>query len=376
MTPSSFPSVLIVADIQSPNFEKKNMQEWEDLESVLEIRSKLEELGEKVEILESPSKLLQKLSEFSDLAFEARPVLFHLVEGFLSRNREALLPSLAEFAGFPHTGSDAYAQTLSLDKHLSKLTASSLGIPTASWGILEINSVEDPTKFPNSQSPHPNSSSLIGFRGSGLPSGSEFPIFLKPRFEGSSLGIGEENQIIDISSLQEFLDSKLRTHSSWIWETYLPGEEWTVAVIGSTKLGYRVSSVARIDLEGSPEEVYGEITKTKLSMPEKLHFDLDENRSRWIQEASLALCRSVGTSGAVRLDWKADRNGVPNFLEWNLTPGLSSYYSSYPICYSMDFGSYSQLLAELLMIAREDFTTERFSYSRQKTEKETGPYSR
>ncbi|TGJ99603.1 D-alanine--D-alanine ligase [Leptospira semungkisensis] len=373
---SSYPNVIIVADIQDPQFEKKNVQEWEDLESVLEIRSRLEELGEKVEIIESPSTLLQRLSEFSNLSFQERPVLFHLVEGFQSRNREALLPGVAEFSGFPHTGSDAYAQTLSLDKHLSKLTASSLGVPTGSWGILDANLVEDTTKIADFQSTSGKFLATRGFQGSRLPLESEFPVFIKPRFEGSSLGIGEENLILGPSSLQDFLESKFQTHSSWIWESYLPGEEWTLAVIGSAKLGYKVSSVARIDLQDSTEDIYGEITKTKLSMPEKLHFDLDKERSLHMQEASLELCKFVGTSGAVRLDWKSDKKGNPNFLEWNLTPGLSSYYSSYPICYSHDFGSYSKLLSELLMIAREDFTTERFSYSKQKIEKETGRYSR
>ncbi len=364
----SFPSVLIIADIPNSDLEQKYIQEWEDLESVLKIQSALEGLGERVEIVESPSILLQKLSEYSEYPFNERPVLFHLVEGFLSRNREALLPAIAEYFGFPHTGSDAYAQNLSLDKHNSKLLAQSLGVPTASWGIWEVDSVVVPTKNGNSETESNLSQTTGLFLGERLPSESEFQVFCKPRFEGSSLGVGEENLLSDQSSLLQFLSSKVNEHSSWIWETYLPGEEWTVAVIGSPKSGYKISSVARIGLEHSEETVYGEITKTKASMPETVHFDLEERRSDLIQKYSLELCRSVGISGAARLDWKGDTKGEPHFLEWNLTPGLSPYYSTYPICFSKNLGTYGDLLSELIRIARLEFQTERFLYSKLKKE--------
>lgn len=379
---SHSPSVLIVADIQSSDMNPKDAQEWEDINSVQEIKRTLEELGEKVEIIEFPSKLLQKLSDYSSLEPGDRPVLFHLVEGFRSRNREALLPGLAEYFGFPHTGSDLYAQSLSLDKHLSKLFCGSAGVPTSPWMIWEKEFVEDTTSRSNRPR---NMDSLADqkevrnlprnsdstFRGARLPKESEFPVFFKPRFEGSSLGVGEENRINDKAALDQFLQTKFQEYSSWICESYLPGEEWTLAVIGSPTFGYKASQVARIGLENSSESLYGEITKTKLSMPEKLFFDLDKERSEYIQKNSLELCKLLKTSGAVRLDWKADSEGKPIFLEWNLTPGLSSYYSSFPICYSKSFGTYSDLMKELLEIARKEFLTERFLYSKLKIEKQT-----
>ncbi|MEI7014159.1 D-alanine--D-alanine ligase [Leptospira licerasiae] len=379
---SDSPSVLIVADIQNQDLAPKDTQEWEDRSSVERIKLCLEELGERAEIIEFPSKLLQKLSHYSSLEPGDRPVLFHLVEGFRSRNREALLPAIAEYSGFPHTGSDSYAQNLSLDKHLSKLFCVSAGVPTSPWSIMEKDSVEVTTlvedldvarnlnsTFNNAKDSVRNSDSV--FRGNRIPLESEFPVFFKPRFEGSSLGVGEENLILDRAALDQFIETKSQKYFSWICESYLPGEEWTLAVIGSPGYGYRVSQVARISLENSTEKLYGEITKTKLSMPEKLHFDLDIERSEYIQKSSLELCKLLKTSGAVRLDWKADEQGKPMFLEWNLTPGLSSYYSSFPICYSQSFGSYSDLMKELLEIAREEFLTERFLYSRLKKEKQT-----
>lgn len=361
---SKTPTVLVVADIHSPEIDSKLVQEWEGWGSVRKIQETLEENGERTEIVDSAPALLQRIAEYVNLPFADRPVLFHLVEGFHSRNRESWLPGVAEYFGFPHTGSDAYAQNLSLDKHLSKLWAISRGVPSADWGIWN-HSVEVPTN-PASALAFGTSipSSLPGFLGDRLPEEKDFPVFFKPRYEGSSLGIGEENLVSDSSSLLGFMKTKAPSHKSWIWEKYLSGEEWTLAVIGSAQAGYRASSVARIGLEEADEKVYGERTKTKATMPEKLHFDLDSSREEKIGKLSLELCQSLGTSGAVRLDWKADEKGIPFFLEWNLTPGLSSYYSSYPICYSRNLGDYSELLSRLVGIAREEFQTERFSYSK------------
>ncbi|EQA37561.1 D-alanine--D-alanine ligase C-terminal domain protein [Leptospira inadai serovar Lyme str. 10] len=344
------PSVLLVADVQETDLPPNLTQEWESLESIDYLKSCLEESGERVESVGSPSDLLERLSFFSTLPFSERPVLFHLVEGFLSRNREAWLPALAEYFGFPHTGSDAYAHTLSLDKHASKLFSRSLGIPTANWGCVEGINFEESGDFIE-----------------GLPDGSEFPVFLKPRYEGSSLGIAQSNMVTNHDSLKQFLREKGNFHSSWIWESYLQGEEWTVAVIGSPKEGYRVSQVARICLQNSDETVYGQRTKTKSSMPERLIFDLDVERSTLIRSFSLLLCKKVRTMGAVRLDWKSTADGYPRFLEWNTTPGLSPFYSSFPICYTREFGNYSSLLSDLLRMARSEFQEERFAYAKIKS---------
>ncbi|TGK13046.1 D-alanine--D-alanine ligase [Leptospira fletcheri] len=340
------PSVLLVADVAASSLDRKLVQEWESLESVEFIRETLETLGETVKVVFSPADLLVLLAENSSTTFDERPVLFHLVEGYLSRNREAWLPALAEYFGFPHTGSDAHSQILSLDKHTSKLMASSLGIPTADWGICEAG------------------------QESALPPPEKYPIFIKPRYEGSSLGIGEENRLKKESDLNAFLETEERKGISWIWEVFLPGTEWTLAVIGSPSGGYRASEVGRISLQDADENVYGEKTKTKSHMPEKIRFDSDPTISGKIREYSLRLCESIGTSGAVRLDWKADKEGSPNFLEWNSTPGLSPFYSSFPICYSRSFGGYSSLLAKLLEIARIEFQEARFLYAKNQSRRE------
>lgn len=58
------PSVLLVADVQETDLPPNLTQEWESLESIDYLKSCLEESGERVESVGSPSDLLERLSFF------------------------------------------------------------------------------------------------------------------------------------------------------------------------------------------------------------------------------------------------------------------------------------------------------------------------
>ncbi|WP_243397976.1 D-alanine--D-alanine ligase [Leptospira kmetyi] len=342
----SIPTVLVYADLHEfeGEFPEIYKQEWESAKSVNAILKLLNELGEDTETVFTPEELSKNIMRYSDLEFRVRPVLFHLMEGFRSRNREALIPAVAEMFGFPHTGSDAYAQNVSLDKNLTRLFADSIGVPTA----------------PGFRIP-----SSLDFA---VPQGFSFPGFLKPAGEGSSLGIGEESVVADEKDLRSKLSVKPPEFFPYLLEEYLTGFEYTISVMGSEVVGYRASSAGRLVLQDDlkVEDVYGEKTKSKSVMPETLVFDCEDDLQTFLQEQSLLLCKSLGTSGPARLDWKTDSLGNPFFLEINLTPGLSPFYSTFPICYRQSLGDEKTLFQEILKIARSDFETDRFAYSKKK----------
>ncbi|EMO64937.1 D-alanine--D-alanine ligase C-terminal domain protein [Leptospira borgpetersenii serovar Pomona str. 200901868] len=340
------PSVLVYADLHEfeGEFPEIYKQEWESSKSVDVILELLSEVGERVEFMATPNELLEKLNHYSDLDFTKRPVLFHLMEGFRSRNRESLIPAAAELFGFPHTGSDVYSQNVSLDKNLTKIFAQSMGIPIVPGFLIRFE-----TDFT-------------------VPKEFSFPGFLKPSGEGSSLGIGEESIIHDEKDLRFKLSSRTAEFFPYLLEEYLTGIEYTISVIGSSVVGYRVSSAGRLVLRDDlkVEEVYGEKTKSKSVMPETLVFDCPSGLELFLQEQSRLFCSSLGTSGPARLDWKLDSLGNPYFLEINLTPGLSPFYSTFPICYRRSLGNEKNLLQEILKIARLDFETDRFLYAKKK----------
>ncbi|PJZ54701.1 D-alanine--D-alanine ligase family protein [Leptospira adleri] len=344
------PTVLVYADLHefSGEFPDSYKQEWESAASVEKITELLNELGERVELVATPQSLLEKLNLYSSLRFKNRPVIFHLMEGFRSRNRESLIPAAAELFGFPHTGSDAFAQNVSLDKNLTKIFADSLGIPAAKGFSI---SYEDRMNFVS-------------------PKEFAFPCFLKPSGEGSSLGIGEGSILWNEMDLRSRLQTLPEEYFPYLAEEYLKGSEYTISVMGSSAFGYRASRPGRLILQDDlkVEEVYGEKTKSKHVMPETLVFDCPAERESFLQEQSLLLCKSLGTSGPVRLDWKCDEAGDPFLLEINLTPGLSPFYSTFPICYRQSLGEEKTLFSEILEIARLEGESPRFLYSKLKTD--------
>ncbi|TGK39363.1 D-alanine--D-alanine ligase [Leptospira gomenensis] len=340
------PSVIVYADLHEfeGDFPESYKQEWESGRSADSILKTLDDIGERAVLSETPEDLLEKLNLYSGLPEVSKPVLFHLMEGFRSRNREALLPAVAEMFGFPHTGSDAYAQNVSLDKNLTRMIAASVGIPVADASLIRNRS-----DFP-------------------FPEDREFPRFLKPNGEGSSLGIGEGSIVRSRLEFDLRIDSLPEEYFPLLSERYLSGTEYTISVMGSSRGGYRVSNAGRVVLreERKIEEVYGEKTKSKSIMPETLVFDCPSSLETFLKERSVVLCEELGSSGPARLDWKCDDAGEPFFLEINLTPGLSPFYSTFPICYRQSLGDEKTLFQEMIRIARSEFTGARFLYSRRK----------
>src|SRR5262245_49081279 len=94
-------------------------------------------------------------------------LVFNIAEGRGSRSREAHVPAVCEMLGIAYTHSDPLTMALSLDKAIAKRIVASAGVPTPRFAVVEsAGDVE--------------SSELAGLA---------YPLFAKPLFEGSSMGI-------------------------------------------------------------------------------------------------------------------------------------------------------------------------------------------
>jgi D-alanine-D-alanine ligase len=129
--------IILIADIYPDNIKssKHFYQEWESRDSInylANVISSFAYIPEIIEPIKNRDKLLSELFSIIKNREESKTILWNLVEGFYSPNREAYIPSLAEFFGIPFVGSDASAQILSLNKKLTLDIAKSLGIPILS----------------------------------------------------------------------------------------------------------------------------------------------------------------------------------------------------------------------------------------------------
>src|SRR2546426_1737246 len=136
-------------------------------------------------------------------------IVFNMAEGLHGPCRESHVPALCEYLNIPYTGSDPLTLALTLHKGRTKEILAYRGVPTAPFRVIE--RVEDLERLP-------------------LP----YPLFVKPVAEGSGKGIFVNNLCETPAQLAERVPFLLERYSQPVLvETYLPGPEFTVAILGN-----------------------------------------------------------------------------------------------------------------------------------------------
>jgi len=178
--------------------------EWDDASTIAAVADALRLFGDVA--------LLEAVDDFAERLAAARvDLLFNMAEGGAGPSREAHVPAIAEFLGVRYTGSDPLTLCLTLHKGRTKEILSHRHIPTAPFVMVE--SVSDlPT----------------------LKLADIYPAFLKPAWEGSSKGISQANYAVSPDVATKRAEHLLRAYRQPVLvEAYLPGDEFTVAVMGN-----------------------------------------------------------------------------------------------------------------------------------------------
>lgn len=289
------PTIAITYDLKSDylaqGYSPEQAAEFDSIETVEAIERALLELGYNVERVGGIKSLVERLARK-----ERWDLVFNFCEGAHGIAREAQVPCLLDAYQIPYVFSDPSVLALALDKGLTKLVLKNNGVPTAPFTIL--NSTQD-LKF--------------------LPG--EFPLFVKPLAEGSSKGIHETNKVNNSSELEEVCKKLFAQDlGPLLLETYLPGEEFTVGILGTgfdaEVLG--VMSIARKD--GTPL-IYS--FDAKKNFTHMLDYKLvGGNLAERVSEVALRSWRILGGRDCGRVDIRLDHAGVPNFIEVNTLPGM------------------------------------------------------
>lgn len=250
----------------------------------------LTELGHEVVPLGSAHQLLSPQERLEGLA-----LVLNLAEGSSGRCREAWVPMLLEQWGIPFVGSDATAQALALDKAMTKRLAAWAGVPTPRWVV-----ATDPRRLP-------------------LELPAAFPLIVKPRYEGSGIGVDPGAVVNDPEALRRRVAWLIgRGYQDGLIEEFIPFGEVTVWLIGndpptvfpaiqrpldpSTRLS---THVARRAVEGI--------------CPVELTLALEAAVGRMAQ----AVFEALGCRDLARVDFRVDAEGRPWFLEINPLPSFS-----------------------------------------------------
>ena len=135
--------------------------------------------------------------------------VFNICEGLAGAGREAQVPALLEAYGIPCSFSDSLVMALCLHKGLTKHVLRDKGIPTAPFAVIE------------------TMADLDGFT---LP----FPVFAKPVAEGTGKGVSPASRAENPAALRRSCRNLMsRFRQPVLVETFLPGREFTVGMIGT-----------------------------------------------------------------------------------------------------------------------------------------------
>ncbi len=258
-------------------------------------------------------------------------LVFNIAEGRQGRSRESQVPALLDAYSIPYTFSDALTLGITLDKALTKRLCQQAGLPTSPFCIVEDSA--------HCELP--------------LDMGLEFPLFVKPNQEGSSKGIGLESVVENREQLRVQVDRVTNLyHQPAMIEEFLPGQEFTVGIVGSGRDARVLGALEVTKVTVSKVNGFAQKKDWKTYGPIAFQPMGESQLQARLAEVSLQAYRLLGCRDAGRVDLRMDRNGLPQIMEINALSGLSSH-SALPIIASHAGLSFEDLVETILQSALE-----------------------
>ena len=266
---------------------------------------------------------IRKLAERL-VAGERWDAVFNFCEGLKGVAREAQAPALLEAYDIPYVFSDPLTLALSLDKAMAKRVVRDAGVPTADFAVIE--RIEDVARI-------------------ALP----YPLFLKPVAEGSGKGVNNRSKVGDATALRAVAaDLLARFAQPVLVETFLPGREFTVGIVGTGEDAVVLGVSEIVPKEKFVGAGYGFENK-ETGWEEKV----DIRRARGPEAAAagqvaLDAWRALRCRDGGRIDTRCDAMGLPHFIEVNPLAGLRPNHSD--LCMIADYEglSYQELIGRIM----------------------------
>jgi D-alanine-D-alanine ligase len=326
--------------------------EWDSADTIDAVANALAALGDVIR--------LEATADFPQNLRDACPdIVFNIAEGLHGVNREAHVPAICEFYGIPYSASDPFTLSLCLDKARAKEVLAYHGVATAPFAVVrESAGARAQRAEGNRESNRANAHRFP------IPD-SRFPLFVKPAYEGSSKGITEANYCENQRQLDAQVEFLLERYKQpVIIEEYLPGAEFTCAVLGNGD-DARVLPIVGMNFEALPEgalPVYGFEAKWIWDRPEKpleifeCPARITEELRSAIEHVVLRAYRVLGCRDWSRIDVRLDAAGKPNVVEVNPLPGIlpnPADNSCFPKAARAAGMSYDELIQACLVHAAE-----------------------
>jgi D-alanine-D-alanine ligase len=299
-------------------YSEEETAEFDRAETIEAIDQTLKELGYRTDRIGHLKSLTRRLA-----AGDRWDLVFNIAEGLRGFGREAQIPALLDAYDIPYTFSDPLVLALTLHKGMTKHVIRDMGIPTPDFAIIE---KED---------------QITGICLS-------YPLFAKPVAEGTGKGITAASKINTEKELVEVCRMLLTVFKQPVLvETFLPGREFTVGIIGTGKDAIATDTMEVFLKAQAEPEVYSYINKENCEELVEYRLVYDEEAQQ-VRETALSAWRGLGCRDAGRMDLRSDRSGRPNFMEVNPLAGLHPQHSDLPIIFSLMGKTFHQLIDRIM----------------------------
>jgi D-alanine-D-alanine ligase len=306
------------SDYLARGFGEEETAEFDSEITIAAICVALESLGHKPQRIGGIRQLTACLVEG-----ERWDAVFNICEGLKGVAREAQVPALLEAYDVPYVFSDPLTLALALDKAMAKRVVRSCGVPTAEFALIE--RIEDVSKIE-------------------LP----FPLFLKPVAEGSGKGVNASSRVADRAALARVARDLLsRFNQPVLVETFLPGREFTIGIVGTDSDAIVLGVAEVIATDKAAAHGYG--YENKEHFEEKIIYRLAEGREA--EEAgvvALAAWRALRCRDGGRVDIRYGSDGKAYFMEVNPLAGLNPERSDLVFISQFKGMTYRDLIGQFL----------------------------
>jgi D-alanine-D-alanine ligase len=339
--------VALLANLKqnAPTWEGMSPDHWDDLdaeETIEAIRQALEAGGNRVTFLEGNLSLVEELPKVKP------DICFNICEGHFGDGREAQVPAILEMLRLPYTGSRVLTLALALDKPMTKRVLWYHDLPTPMFQSFE--RVDEP-----------------------LDPAMKFPLFVKPRREGTGMGVSAESIVHNESQLRAQLKRVFDRYSQpALVEYFVEGREVTLGVVGNLTgpvarrmpddhdapriyRGLHFFPPLEVNMDKYPDEEGGVYTsRLKVELAHEFHYmcpaPISDEQLEELEYLTAAVFRVTECLDVARVDFRLDKhdNDKPYVLEINPLPGLNPGYSDLCIEAEADGWKYEELVNRIL----------------------------
>jgi D-alanine-D-alanine ligase len=305
-------------DYLADGFSEKETAEFDRSSTIDSIEDAIKKMGHEPVRIGNVRSLVDRLA-----AGNRWDLVFNIAEGLYGFGRESQVPALLDAYQIPYVFSDPLVLALTLHKGMTKHVIRDVGLPTPDFTV--ISSEEDALAVD-------------------LP----YPLFAKPVAEGTGKGVTPASKISDPSMLQATCKKLLTEFQQPVLvETFLPGREFTVGIVGNGNRTRSIGAIEVILLDHSEQDVYSYHNKEFCEELVKYR-KVDDPEAQRAMEIAVASFKALGCRDAGRVDLRSDTHGIPNFIEINPLAGLHPEHSDLCIIATHHGMSYQELLTEIV----------------------------